>query len=271
MMSVQPASRPASSPAAGPAPALVRHYLSLTAPDGRLLAGDSVVAGLRDWIELQACEWSQQVEPALPEAAALPSAFRLFKRMDRASTALLGALTRQLRLKAVIRVEGAAAAHYPLTLRLHDARLIDYQVTISQDGSSAAIQELLSLDFSRLEMDYRWEDGKTTSVQLQRPPGASLRAADGRRAAGVQAATAMAVGLSFPSARSSSPSSLSGAASPQALTAELLSDVMAHLATSQVGDRAAASADRAAWRLTDGPVTVQPLEQLWASWRRSAE
>lgn len=149
-----------------------RLYMSAVG-DGGPIAGESRVPAMRDWIELEDWQWQLDADGAAgrhPE----PSVLSFSKRMDRASAVLLSAMDRGMPLTVTVCMEDAAQELLSLSIKLRQARLTRYSLSLNHEEASLSLMENWELDYREAEFLYR-EDRRSgvTSTTMTRLAGAS--------------------------------------------------------------------------------------------------
>jgi type VI secretion system secreted protein Hcp len=125
------------------------------------ITGESEDADHKDEIEVLAWSWGMVAPTDLATGMARGKysvhALSVTKRVDKASTALMSALTSNETLtKAVLTVRKAGKKGAPieyLKLTLEQARLISHQVHSSHNDPAALLEEM-SLAFQKITVDY---------------------------------------------------------------------------------------------------------------------
>ncbi|QHJ00985.1 hypothetical protein GT347_25140 [Xylophilus rhododendri] len=156
-----------------------RLFLMLTAPSGAI-KGESLVAGKRDWIEID--DWNWKLDPSSnkddPEAIR-PSVLSFTKTMDRSTTAMLSAMRNGTELSASIQMEDASLRLFDLRVRLDKVRILSYEMSTQISEKRLAVDETWTFDYDTLLLEYQ-PDLKSGAMQvrLTRPPGSSTERPD---------------------------------------------------------------------------------------------
>jgi len=151
-----------------------RLYMQLSRSTGPI-PGDSVVTGMKGWIEIDDWSWSLQRKTNADSTEAIePTKLSFTKRMDRASTSMLLAMHGGDLLTATIKMDDASLVMLNLVIKLHKVRIIGYKVKTQASDKRTEIEEDWDFDYESILFDYRPDlKSGTMSVEIDRPPGSS--------------------------------------------------------------------------------------------------
>jgi type VI protein secretion system component Hcp len=170
-------------------------FMQVTGPKGAI-HGDCLVRmspnkDYRRWIDIDNWRWSQKKGKKATDAKAdgasntpqdivEPSPFTFSKLTDSATTELLNAMSRGDALQVRLVLEDASQNDlFELTVRLKDARITQYEVSVRVRDKQLEIEEEWTFDYAEIvfELSTRDTDGKKygpfNSEALKRPAGAS--------------------------------------------------------------------------------------------------
>jgi type VI secretion system Hcp family effector len=152
-----------------------RLFMKLTGETTGVIKGESVVAARKDMIELE--DWNWKLARAKKGAAAdavEPSVFGFSKRMDTSSSVMLKAMTSGELLEAEIRIEDSSLNMVAMTITLHAAQVIGYDLRTQVSEKSNSVDEEWVLDYKSIEFEYRENlDAGWMQVEVDRPAGSS--------------------------------------------------------------------------------------------------
>ena len=152
-----------------------RLFMKLTGETTGVIKGESVVAVRRGMIELEDWNWKLARGKKTADADAVePSVFGFSKRMDSATSVMLKAMTGGELLEAEIRIEDSALNMVAMTITLHAAQIIGYDVRTQIGEKSTSVDEEWLFDYKSIEFEYRENlDAGWMQVEVDRPPGSS--------------------------------------------------------------------------------------------------
>ncbi len=172
-------------------------HMKLETVTGVAVEGESEIAGFEKQIELMSWGWSlsREHEGATsvmdkwqPDKAVagnslgtvVPEPFRFSKRMDRSTTAMLGALTTGILMKAEITLTEtlAKAANrndgFHMVVYLDNVRVLDYSLSGEVGDSSGELEEDWIFNYEKLRFRYRKPGGAgVMDIDLRRKPSDS--------------------------------------------------------------------------------------------------
>lgn len=156
-----------------------RLFLKLDGPTGQI-RGESRVASLRDWIEIDDWDWKLDPSSNRDEREAVrPSVLSFSKQMDRASTGMLQAMQKGDLLSASIRMDDASLRLFDLGVALEKVRVLSYEMRTESSDKRLSVEERWSIDYDAVVFRYRPDaDAGTMEVRLQRPPGSPTAVPD---------------------------------------------------------------------------------------------
>ena len=135
-------------------------FLSVTGARAGPITGESQDSKHKNEIEVLAWSWGMQGKASLGGGGATGKAtireLRITKRVDKASTALMGALRSNEPIKVAtltIRKIGKTALEY-LTIKIEDGRVMSLEIEAGDASNAPALLERVSFSFNKITVDY---------------------------------------------------------------------------------------------------------------------
>ena len=135
-------------------------FLSVTGARAGPITGESQDSKHKNEIEVLAWSWGMQGKASLGGGGATGKAtireLRITKRVDKASTALMGALRGNEPIKVAtltIRKIGKTALEY-LTIKIEDGRVMSLEIEAGDASNAPALLERVSFSFNKITVDY---------------------------------------------------------------------------------------------------------------------
>jgi type VI secretion system secreted protein Hcp len=135
-------------------------FLSVKGATHGVINGEAQDDKHKGEIEVLAWSWGIQGKPSLGGGAASGKAtireLRIVKHVDKASTALMGAVrTNEMIKEAVLtlRKTGKGALEY-LKITIEQGRIVSYEVEAGDPGGGATLTERITMSFNKIAVEY---------------------------------------------------------------------------------------------------------------------
>ena len=140
-------------------------FLSVKGATHGVINGESHDDKHKGEIEVLSWSWGIQGKPSIGGGGASGKAtireLRIVKHVDKASTALMGAVrTNELIKEAVltIRKTGKTALEY-LKIKVEQGRIMSLEIDAGDPGGGSALIERISISFNKIEVEYTPQGG----------------------------------------------------------------------------------------------------------------
>lgn len=134
-------------------------FLSVNGASSGAIAGESQDSAHKNEIEVLGWSWGMEGKYDLATGKASGKAtvreLRVIKRLDKASTALMGALRHNepVKAKLTLRKSGKTQLEY-LVIEIEDGRVVSLEITAGDTVNSGAMVERISFTFNKITVTY---------------------------------------------------------------------------------------------------------------------
>lgn len=153
-------------------------FLQLTNKDRKLIEGESVVEGFRNFVLINQWSWGLTAGDRGSANRLEPSVFTFRKYTDRSTTALLGLLkSGDLLHSAVMHLKDSSQdSKWYLKITLSDVRVASYDIDLNSEEKGGSAEESWTLRYSKVDFEYTPHSGAALTGQFVR----SAKATDQR-------------------------------------------------------------------------------------------